>query len=176
MILDLLTKIFITPENIIGLLLNITGIVGMCLIFTLFNEKWWKSIVPFYGTFVLYKHTWKRYSGAFATQTLFALLEICSMSFFKKHITRNLFYAVKSYIETEQWDLDISIPKLLIASALFILSTFIVWIFGLITYVKICNKLNVKNVLLIIGVLFFPDIFLIITYLYYKRKNRGEKV
>lgn len=176
MILDFLMKLFITPENIIGVLLNILGIIGICLIFTLWNEKWWKSLIPIYGTFILYKHTWKSYNSAFIIQTIFILMKIVSLSFFRKHITRNLFYAIQNYIETEQWDIDISITKLIIAISIYLLGTFVVWIFSLITYVKLCNQLNVKNVLLIIGILIFPDLFLLITYFYYKRKNRGETI
>lgn len=174
MILDFLMKIFITPENIIGVVINVLGIVGMCLIFTLWDEGWWKSLVPIYGTFVLYKHTWSNYIGAFVAQTLFALGKMGSLSFSKKHITSNLFSAIKDYLETGQFSLDISISKLLIAIVVFLICLLVTWIFQLITYLKICDKLNVRNPLFKIGVVLFPDLFLFIIYFYYRRKNRGE--
>jgi len=175
MILDFLMKILITPENVIGVVLNVLGIVGMCLIFTLWDEGWWKSLVPIYGTYVLYKHTWSHYIGAFVAQTLFALGKMWSLSFSKKHVTSNLFQAVKDYFETGQFNLDISISQLLIAIAVFLICLLITWIFRLVTYWKICDKLFIRNPLFKIGVVLFPNIFLLIIYVYYKRKNRGEK-
>ena len=46
-------------ENVWGLIWSIITAVCMCLIFLAWGEKWWKSLVPFYGTYIIYKNTWK---------------------------------------------------------------------------------------------------------------------
>ena len=56
---DLIVKLFLTPENIIGIIFNTLNILTFCFIFKELKEKWWKSLIPIYSTYILYKHLWK---------------------------------------------------------------------------------------------------------------------
>ena len=70
MLLDIFLNIWATPENIISLILRIALTAGLCLIFAAWGEKWWKSLIPFYGTYLLYRHTWVRGRWLFILQIL----------------------------------------------------------------------------------------------------------
>ena len=70
MLFDLFMKFVLTPENVLGLVFQILTIVSMCLIFHAWKEKWWKSLIPFYGTYLLYQHTWKRWKWLFLVEMI----------------------------------------------------------------------------------------------------------
>lgn len=170
MLFDIFVKLYVTPENIFALLWTIVTIVGMCLIFHAWEERWWKSLIPFYGTYLMYKHAWEEYKWLFLVQVIFDIAGMLSSSFMRKHITSNLFDAVKTYIQTESIDIDISISYLLGCAVVLLLSTIVVFLLTRITYVKICESLGIHNVLLKVGSFFLPQIFLVIDYVYVKKK------
>ena len=169
MLFDLFVKIWLTPENIMGVLGNILMLVGMCLIFHAWKEHWWKSLIPFYGTYVMYKHTWQKGKWLFAVQILFDLLGARCLSVAKKHIATNLLQAIRTYVETEQIDIDISVVRLMICMILFVISMVITFVLTRITYMKICSSLQIENLLLKIGTFFIPQIFLLVDYVYYEK-------
>lgn len=174
MLFELLIKIWVTPENILGLIWNIITIVGMCLIFRAWNEKWWKSLIPFYGIYIMYRHAWKERKWLFVIQLLFEVVSAISAWIMRKHITSNVFHAIKTYIETEQLDIDISVPRLVICITLLLVSMLVTFVMTRITYLKICDSLNIKNTLLKIGTFFIPQIFLIVDYISYTKASQGR--
>ena len=174
MLFDLFVKFWLTPENILGLLWNIIMIVGMCLIFCAWQEKWWKSLIPFYGTYIVYKHTWQKQKWLFLVQIFFDVLGAKCLSGAKKHLTTNLLYTIRTYIETEQLDVDISVPRLVICIILFLISAVITFILTRVTYMKVCSSLQIENLLLKIGTFFLPQIFLVVDYICYKNADKGN--
>lgn len=175
MLFDLFVKFWVTPENIIGLIWNIITVVGMCLIFQVWNEKWWKSLIPFYGTYLIYKHTWKKWKWLFLVQLGADMISAKCMSLTKKHITGNLIDAVRTYIETQQIALDISISRMLIYMVLFFVMMVIAFLFTRITYIKICESLQIKNVLLLLGTFLLPEVFLLVDYVWYIKMSDGKE-
>ena len=174
MLFNLFIKFWLTPENVIGLLWNILMIVGMCLIFTAWEEKWWKSLIPVYGTYIIYKHTWQSGKWLFAVQILFDVLGAKCLSTARKHITTNVIHTIKTYIETEQLDIDISVPRLIICMILFLISIVITFVLTRVTYMKVCGSLQIGNLLLKIGTFFIPHIFLVVDYVCYKNASKRE--
>ena len=170
MLFDIFVKLYVTPENILALLWTVVTIVGMCLIFHAWEERWWKSLIPFYGTYLMYKHAWEKYKWVFFVQTVFDVVSAISSKFMRKHITSNLFDAIKTYIQTETIDIDISISYLLGCAVVLLLSMIVVFLLTRITYVKICDSLGIQSVLLKVGNFFLPQIFLVIDYVYVKKK------
>ena len=169
MLFDLFVKFFVTPENIWAIIWNILTILCMCLIFQAWNEKWWKSLIPFYGNYLIYKHTWKGLKWLFVVELIFTLICANTTRFMRKHLVHNVFFTIKTYIETKQLDIDVSIPLLLLNLTIFLISTLIVLLLKRITYVKICPTLNINNIVLVIGTFLFPELFLMLDYLYYEK-------
>ncbi len=170
MLFDIFVKLYVTPENVMGILWNVITIVGMCLVFRAWQECWWKSLIPFYGTYLIYKHAWKEHKWLFFLQMLFDFLNMTSTKFMRKHVTNNLFEAVKTYMETKTIDIDISIPYLLICGVLVLISTLILFFLTRITYVKICDSLGIQSLLLKVGTFIVPQVFLIVDYVYVMKK------
>lgn len=171
MIFDIFVKIWITPENILGILWNLVTVVGMCLIFHAWQERWWKSLIPFYGTYLMYKNAWKKYKWLFFVQMLFDLISMMSSGFMRKHLTNNLFATIKTYMETGTIDIDISVPYLLICALVLLLSMLVVFFLTRITYVKICDSLGIQSLLLKVGTFIVPQVFLIVDYVYLMGKR-----
>lgn len=171
MLFDIFVKLYVTPENILGIIWNFITLVGMCLIFHAWQEKWWKSLIPFYGTYLLYKHAWKERKWLFFVQMLFDLISMVSAKVMRKYITSNLFNAFKTYLETDTIDIDISIPYLLICAGLLLVSMLVVFLLTRITYLKVCDSLDIKNLGLKVGTFLVPQIFLIVDYVYAMRKG-----
>lgn len=94
--------------------------------------------------------------------------------FMKKHLTNNLFAAIKTYIETETIDIDISVPYLIICAIVLLISMLVVFFLTRITYVKICDSLGIRSALLKVGTFFVPQIFLIVDYVYVMRKRETQ--
>ena len=170
MIFDLLIKIYCTPENIIALILNICAIIAMCFIFKSFGEKWWKSLVPLYSNFILYKHTWL-FGWYFLIEFFFDLAYAKSISMIKKHIIFNVFETIKYYLEYEKLNVDINVMLIISCLICFLITYVIIFILKRVTYWKLCNKLNV-NLLLKIGTMIIPDIFLLIDIIYHNKKQK----
>ena len=172
MLFDLFVKYFVTPENILALIWYMLTILCMCMIFHAWNEKWWKSLIPFYGNYLIYKHTWQGLKWLFVVELSFTLISAKCIKFMKKHIVHNLFITITTFLKTKQLDIDVSIPLLLLNLLIFCISAAIVFILKRITYVKICNTLNIDNIVLKIGTFIFPELFLMLDYLYYNKKSK----
>lgn len=89
---------------------------------------------------------------------------------YEKHIVYNIFYTVKTYLETEKIDLDISVEKMLVCMLLLLMSGFVVFILKRVTYVKICTSLSIHNAFIKIGAFLFPQIFLFVVYIIFARR------
>ena len=172
MILDLLMKFVVTPENVLGLVWTVVTVGCMCLIFCAWKEKWWKSLIPFYGKYLIYKHTWNKWKWLFLVEVLLDTVGAKSVSFMKKHVMNNAISSAQTYIETKQLDVDISVEQLVLSFVLFLISTIIVFVLKRVTYVKVCGSLGIHSMLLKIGTFIFPELFLIIDYICYKRMER----
>lgn len=164
MLFDLLIRFILTPENVWGFIWSIVTTACMCLIFRAWQEKWWKSLIPFYGTYLIYKNTWKQLKWLFLVELIFASLSAKCGSIIKKQVTYNLFYLSKTFMETGKLDVDVSVEKLLAYIVLLVISILIVTILKRVTYVKICASLSIHNRFLKIGTFLFPEIFLIVVY------------
>lgn len=176
MLFDLFLKIWVTPENIMELILEILMIISMCFIFTTWKEKWWKSLIPIYGTYIIFKNTWKKKKWLFVVPIIFNMISTKCMSFIKKHMVINLLDTVETYIETERIMIDIDVTQLVICVVLFLISVLICYVLTRITYLKICNSLCIKSMVLRIGTFLFPQIFLLIDYIYYKNVSPNHIV
>ncbi len=172
MLFDLFLKIWATPENMIGLLGNVVMVIGMCLIFRVWKEKWWKCLIPFYGTYIIYKCVWKKRKWLFVVQLFFDMVHTICVSFTKKHIATNIVHTVKTYIKTEQIDIEISLATLLVCLILGFISMFITFLLTRITYLKVCGSLGIKSKLLKIGTFLFPQLFLLTDYIVAIRSGR----
>lgn len=146
-------------------------IASMCLIFNAWKEKWWKSLIPIYGIYIIYKHTWEKQRWLFLVPVILNVIGARCMSFIKKDIAANIFDTVKTYIETEQLNIDIGTAPLVVGMILFLISTLISFVLTRITYMKICGSLHIKNKVLKIGTFLFPQVFLLLNYIYYKKRS-----
>lgn len=171
MLLDLIVKMYITPENILAILGQISIVVLMCLIFKTWGEKWWKSLIPVYGTYIIYKHTWKDMKWMFAIQLALGFANAHFISRVKKNITGNIINAVRTYIDTKQLDLNIEIDVnlLLLYVALALVCGLCVWIIKRITYMKICDTLYIDSIVLKILTFLLPEIILFVDYFFAKK-------
>lgn len=142
MLFDLFLKLLLTPVNIFGLVWNIAVIVGMCFIFKAWKEQWWKSLMPLYGTYIIYKYTWKKQKWLCFVQLLFNVTGAKCLYVMRKHIAVSLFHAIKTFIEKEQIDFDISVSRLLICVVVCLNSMLLTFILTRITYMK---RMNVRR-------------------------------
>lgn len=170
MLWNLILNFWATPENIIGLILNLATIVSICLIFHVWQEKWWKSLIPVYGTYVMYKHTWKKGKCVFILPLLCDVIGARCMSFVKKGIASDVFESIELYMETEQIDVNIDITQMLLCVGLFLICTLISFLFTRITYVKVCDNLQIKSMVLKVGTFVLPEVFLLVVYIGFRKK------
>lgn len=175
MLFDLFIKIILTPENVLGLIWSIITTVCMCLIFQAWEEKWWKSLVPFYGTYIIYKNTWKQLKWLFLVEIFLQLLSAKCASFIKKYIIHNSFYTIETYIKTENFVVGISVEKVLACMAFLLISALGVCILKRVTYMKICASLSIQNIFLKIGTFLLPQIFLLVDYAVFYKKQAELK-
>lgn len=175
MLWNLILDAIITPENVIRFILNILMLVAMCLIFKAWNEKWWKSLIPFYGTYIIYKHTWKKRKLFFVIQLVLELINKRSLSVMRKHIIINIIDTVGEFIETQNVEIDISVSTLLICIILFLISALVLFILTRITYLRVCDSLNINNTLIKVGTFLIPELFLGISYTYWKRREKRNE-
>lgn len=175
MLWNLILDILITPENVIGFILNISMLVAMCLIFAAWKESWWKSLIPFYSTYIIYKHTWKNRKLLFIVQLVLELVNKRSVSVMRKHIITNVIDAAGEFFDTGKANIEISVSTLVVCIILFLLSALVLFILTRITYLRICDSLNVNNALIKVGVFILPEIFLTITYIFYKRREKKNE-
>ena len=176
MLWNLIVDILVTPENVIGFILNISMLVAMCLIFKAWNENWWKSLIPFYSTYIIYKHTWKRRKLFFVVQLLFELVNKRSVSVMRKHIITNVIDAAGDFFDTGKANIQISVSTLIVCIILFLLSSLVLFILTRITYLRICDSINVNNALIKVGVFILPEIFLLVCYVCWRRLEKAENI
>lgn len=169
MLFDLFMKFVLTPENVLGLVFQILTIVSMCLIFHAWKEKWWKSLIPFYGTYLLYQHTWKRWKWLFLVEMILSLAASGCSKLLRERMIDHVFFTIKTFIETKQLEENIDLSVLLLYITIVCISTAIIFILKRITYVKICSSLNINNILLKIGTFVLPELFLLLDYIYFKK-------
>lgn len=175
MLSEIIKKIVLNPHIIWNLIWSLTFVVSMCLIFHAWEEKWWKSLIPIYGTYLVYKNAWKNYRWMFLIELVFSIMSANCGSFMKKQITHNIFFAIKTLIETKKVDLDINVGMFFICIILLIISSLIVIILKRVTYIKICATLSISNVFLLIGTFLFPKLFLLIDYIVYAKRTATQK-
>lgn len=169
---DLIVKLFLTPENIIGIIFNTLNILTFCFIFKELKEKWWKSLIPIYNTYILYKHLWK-YKWLCLIQIVCSFINARSLYVLKHHLIKETFNVIQEYVGQKNIDFNINFLLLTICIICFIITYIIVFIFKRISYWKINNLLN-SNLFFKIATLIFPELFLFISYCFYKHKK--EKI
>ena len=176
MLFDLMVKLFITPENIMSLIRTVVSCAGICLIFNVWGETWWKSLIPFYGNYLIYKKTWNRFWWLFLVEQIFVFTAAKSYKFMKKHVVDNVFDTIKNCMETKEIDINISVSLLIICTVIFLLSTVLSFVLKRVTYAKVCKTLKIQNIFLIIGTFLFPELFLLVDYVYYTKVCKKEEI
>ncbi|MBQ4282596.1 MAG: hypothetical protein IJB96_01555 [Lachnospira sp.] len=171
MLLDLLLKYILTPERIFGVVWDIMPLIGMCLIFTAWKEKWWKCLMPLYGTYAIYKHTWQKKKTMFLLKLVLDAAGAVSAWYARKHVTNNVFRALFNYMESGEWVLGINIEQVIWCVVIAVITGLLVFVLTRITYMKVCNSLGLKSVWLKVGTLLLPEVFLIVDYVFYRRKQ-----
>ena len=57
-----LTESWVLTIDFVSLLLNLVAVILMVIaewkLFKKFGEKSWKSLVPYYNSYIMYKHSW----------------------------------------------------------------------------------------------------------------------
>ena len=172
MIIGLLIRLWATPENVLGLCMDVAAIVAMCFIFTAWKEKWWKSLVPFYGTYIIFKNVWRKRKWLFFVSITLNIVSSRCVAFFRKHLIIDLIDTIKTYIETEQLSVEIDLRQLLICILIYLVSVIISFVITRISYLKICESLQINNVLLKIGTFLFPQVFLFADYVTWRMKHK----
>lgn len=170
--LELFLKIFFSPEEIIGMLIEITTIIAMCLVFIELKEKWWKSLIPIYSTYLLYKNTWK-YKWFFIIEFVFLFAKSKSFSMIKKEIIGNVYDVIIALINKQEIAMDINVTLIIICFLGMIIFGICVFIMKRITYYKIAKSFN-YNIFKTICVLISP-IFFFFFILWKKWKNKKQK-
>lgn len=169
--LQFLAKVFVTPENIVGIILKLTEVIGMGFIFYCLELKWWKSLIPFYDEFTLYQKIFKHKYITFISNTLCLLLQLRCISLFKKHIFGNIFTLIKTRDFSE---LEINAIYLIILFVIWCFTFFICFVFQRIANFKTLKLLNMPSVFQIMTFL-IPDIFLFIDAIYYLYKKNKQQ-
>ena len=146
----------------------------MCLIFTLWQEAWWKSLIPVYGTYIIYKHTWNRHKWLFVLQLVCSMVQAKSISYMRKYFVMDAYHTILDYVDNGQWNVDISVETLVLCLVCAAVSSLVFFLLTRITYAKICSSLQVHNVLLMVGTFVLPEVFLLILY-WYVRKQQGQE-
>lgn len=169
---DFLVKLFITPENVVGVILKLTDIIGMCLIFTIFNIKWYKALIPFYDKYLIYNEVFKHKWICFIFNIIFTGIHTRCLILFKKHLFQNLITFIKmkdiSTINIDLW-------YLIILIVIEIVSFIILFIFERICNYRIVKRLNI-NIFFQIGTFLCPNIFLFIDAIWYKSHNLNKEI
>ena len=172
MLLDIFLNIWATPENIISLILRIALTAGLCLIFAAWGEKWWKSLIPFYGTYLLYRHTWVRGRWLFILQILLDMAGAWCAHTLSRSLVGGLLETIQFYARTGEFAVDISVRQLLLWLMVWAVCAFCVFLLTRITYLKICGSLGLESGVLKVGTFLFPQMFLLIDYVCWRKKSR----
>ncbi len=174
MLLDLLVRYILTPERILGLVWDILPIIGMCLVFSAWKEEWWKCLTPLYGTYIIYKHTWKKSVTMFLVKMFLDATGTVSMAYARKHVTKNLISAVMELAKNGNLQLGIDVEKVIWCVVIAAVAGLVAWILTRVTYTKVCDSLGINSTGLKIGTFLLPEIFLIVNYMCYKKQEKRE--
>ena len=168
--LQFLTKIFLTPENIMGIIFKLVEVIGMCFLFYCLELKWWKSLIPFYDEYVLYDKVFKHKWFAFLFYSLSFFIQFRCISLFKKHILGNIWTVLQ---EQDLSTLNIDFVYLIFLVVIWIFTFIICFLFQRMANYKALKLLNIPSLLQIMTIL-LPDIFLLVDSIYflYKRKKQ----
>ena len=170
--LELFVKIFLSPEDILGMMIDMLTIISMCLVFSELKEKWWKSLIPIYSTYFTYKLVWK-HKWFCLLEYSFILLQSKSLSVIRKEIVGNIFDVLIALFKQEELFFDINIGLILICFVGIIIFSIATFIMKRITYYKIAKTFH-YNIIKTICVLISP-IFFFFFILWKKIKNRKSK-
>ena len=173
MIFNLILKFIATPVNIIGFIWSIASTICICLIFSAWKEKWWKSLIPFYGQYIIYKHTWKSLKWLFVAELVLNTAGSKCRTVIKADIGGGIFDIIRNCIKNGQIDTNIDFGKILVLFLVSAICMLIVFLLQRVTYARICISLGFSNTLLIIGTFLLPQIFLwVVYYKYVKMKGQ----
>ena len=170
--LELILKIWVTPENVLDLLLQIALLAATGLIFHAWQEKWWKCLIPFYGTYVLYSHAWERKKWLFGVQVLASVGAAVSAWQVKRNVRGSVFDAALLYARTGELDWEVNWTALLLWGLLAAVLALVGFVLTRITYLKVCGSLGVENIFLKIGTFLLPEVFLLANYIVWARSQR----
>lgn len=166
---DFLIKVFITPENVAGVILRLCDVIGMCFIFSIFQIKWYKSLIPFYDKYLIYGKVFQHKWLCFISNLIFMFLNMRCLILVKRH----LFMNVISFLRTREFSsIEIDVTYLIILLVLEIISVLVLFVFE-----RVCNYRIVKRLQLgtffQVGTFICPGVFLLVDAIFYRRHNRG---
>lgn len=150
--IDFLLKIFLSPENILGIVFNLLNIAAICVVFHEVGEKWWKSLIPIYSTYLLYRNFWKHKWFCLLEFALILINSRCT-AIVRKTIIVDVFEFFVTLIEKQTLEMDVNIPLLILCILGSILSAFAVFVMKRITYYKIGKKLEYSALKIILGMI-----------------------
>ncbi len=168
---ELLLRYIFSPERIVGIVWDFLPLIAMCFIFHAWNEKWWKCLIPVYGNYISYKHTWRYPFIVLSVKILFDILQSYSIRFIRKHIVGNVLQAIVEFIKTGEIQFTIDMEQILFYLILGLICGFITFIIARCTYAKVCKSLEFNNGWLMVGTFIIPEIFLLVDYVCW-RKNK----
>jgi hypothetical protein len=157
-----------------NIVLAILNIVIYIIIFKYYKEKIWKVFIPIYNTYILYKHTWNN-DKIFLIPTLSLAISSFSLSKLKRIVLNGGIGILSNLIKKQELlnGLDINGASMLTMTILFlgfILLYLIFFIFQRITFWRVGSEWN-GNIVLKVGIIFLPQIFLLFIYILYCLKK-----
>lgn len=150
--IDLLLDIFLSPENILGMLVNLLNLVAICVVFSEVGVSWWKALIPFYSTYLLYRNFWK-YRWFCLLEFAFLLIDSRCTAIIRKNIIVDVIEFFRTLIENQTLEMDVNIPLLILCIVGSMLASFAVFVMKRMTYYKIGKKLEYNAFKIILGMI-----------------------
>ena len=160
-LLNLLSGMF---SLMVSIICWVIGMVGRWKVFEKAGIDGWKSLIPFYGTYLLYRHTWVRGRWLFILQILLDMAGAWCAHTLSRSLVGGLLETIRFYARTGEFAVDISVRQLLLWLMVWAVCAFCVFLLTRITYLKICGSLRLESGVLKVGTFLFPQMFLLIDY------------
>lgn len=169
---DFLLKIFLSPENILGIVLNLLNLVAICVVFSEVGVSWWKALIPIYSTYVSYQSFWK-HKWFCLLEFAFLLIDSRCAAIIRKNIIVDVFEFFATLIEKQTLEVDVNIPLLILCILGSILAAIAIFVMKRMTYYKIGQKLEYSAGKIILGMI--SPIFFLVFVLWGRWKKRINK-
>ena len=89
-----------------------------------------------------------------------------------RSLVGGLLETIRLYVRTGEFAVDISVGQLVLWLMVWAVCVFCAFLLTRITYLKICGSLRLESGVLKVGTFLFPQIFLLIDYMCWRKKRR----